>query len=157
MENQQRQQDLQDTQAIRNLYAQARQTGQPVTNEQLMAAAPTTAPTLIKANLDAQESLGKIQKAQEDLADAGKEYIAGQAYSIYKSNFDPAVIEHMFQTVPQIYAPQVKQLQSPLSAEPRSIQAAGDGRDRGIAEAARGGGGRGDFGVEDSKLQNGRG
>lgn len=122
LENQQRQQDMQDVQNLRNLYAQARQTGQPVTNDQLIAAAPTKAPALIKANLDAQESLGRIQKAQQELADAGKEYIAGQAYAIQQSDYDPAVIEHMFQTAPPIYQNQVKQLQALYQQNPAAFK-----------------------------------
>jgi len=115
--NQRGQQDMADIQALRGLYAN----GQQPTNEQLMAAAPTKAPAIIKARLDVAEAKAKLQSSADTHAAAAKDYIGSTAYAIQQSGYDPAVVEHSLADAAQYFPDQAKQLAALYQSNPQAF------------------------------------
>src|SRR6185312_13432994 len=115
--NQRSQQDMSDIQALRGLYAN----GQQPTNEQLMAAAPTKAPAIIKARLDVAEAKSKLQSSADAHAAAMKDFIGSTAYAIQQSGYDPAVVEHSLADTAQYFPQQAQQLASLYKSNPQAF------------------------------------
>lgn len=119
---QEKRQDLSDVQAIRDLYAKARQNGTDVSDQDLLAAAPTKAPTIIKSRLEAGKLAGEIKDKQASLAATTKDYLGAFAYGIQQSNYDPAVIEHSLQQATQDgFGQQAQQLAALYQKNPQAF------------------------------------